>query len=127
MRWIYRAICRMAPLRWGLFAEAEAYAYYKKRVISNKLTYNKISPGTCNGLFCCCRQSEVRIPVRRGLESGTQPSVPIFPTGYIPTHSPTPPTSTLRAARAHDADLLIYLLPFHFGRVIKIHRDMLVS
>ena len=34
-------------------------------------------------------------------------SVSIFPTGYIPTHSPTSPTSTLRAARAHDADLLI--------------------
>ena len=28
-------------------------------------------------------------------------------TGYIPTHSPTSPTSTLRAARAHDADLQI--------------------
>ena len=40
--------------------------------------------------------------------SATHPSVSIFPTGYIPTHSPTPPTSTLRAARAHDADLLIY-------------------
>ena len=32
----------------------------------------------------------------------------IFPTGYIiPAHSPTSPTSTLRATRAHDADLLI--------------------
>ena len=31
-----------------------------------------------------------------------------FPTGYIiPAHSPTSPTSTLRATRAHDADLLI--------------------
>ena len=40
--------------------------------------------------------------------SATHPSVSIFPTGYIPTHSPTPPTSTLRATRAHDADLLIY-------------------
>ena len=40
--------------------------------------------------------------------TATHPSVSIFPTGYIPTHSPTPPTSTLRAARAHDADLLIY-------------------
>ena len=28
-------------------------------------------------------------------------------TGYIPTHSPTSPTSTSRAARAHDADLQI--------------------
>ena len=34
-----------------------------------------------------------------------------YPTGYIPAHSPTSPTSTLRATRAHDADLLIY--PFY--------------
>ena len=39
--------------------------------------------------------------------AATHPSVSIFPTGYIPTHSPTSPTSTLRAARAHDADLQI--------------------
>ena len=30
-----------------------------------------------------------------------------LPTGYIPAHPPTSPTSTLRATRAHDADLLI--------------------
>ena len=40
--------------------------------------------------------------------AATHTSVSIFPTGYIPTRSPTPPTSTLRATRAHDADLLIY-------------------
>ena len=33
-----------------------------------------------------------------------------------------------RAARAHDADLLIYSFTVsHFGRVIKIHRDMHVN
>ena len=40
-------------------------------------------------------------------------SVSIFPTDYIPAHSPTSPTSTLRAARAHDADLLIYTVFFY--------------
>ena len=52
--------------------------------------------------------------------SATHPSVLIFPTGYIPTHSPTPPTSTLRATRAHDADLLIY--PFTVPPWAR-HRD----
>ena len=45
-----------------------------------------------------------------------------YPTGYIPAHSPTSPTSTLRATRAHDADLLIYSLTVPPWRVIKIHR-----
>ena len=61
-----------------------------------------------------CKEEEEADPNARGHSvddlclTATHPSVLIFPTGYIPTHSPTPPTSTLRATRAHDADLLIY-------------------
>ena len=44
--------------------------------------------------------------------TATHPSVLIFPTGYIPTHSPTPPASALRATRAHDADLISLSYPF---------------
>ena len=50
-------------------------------------------------------------------------SVSNFPTGYIPAHSPTSPTSTLRATRAHDADLLIILsYPFAVPPWAR-HRD----
>ena len=45
---------------------------------------------------------------------------------YPPTHSPTPPTSTLRATRAHDADLLklnlIYYL-FFYRTTLARHQD----
>ena len=78
--------------------------------------------------YCNTKKKKKLTPkAQRGREAAdnlcfaaTHPSVSIFPTGYIPTHSPTPPTSTLRATRAHDADLLIY----SFYRTIKIHRDI---
>ena len=58
-------------------------------------------------------EEEARLQCTRGQALGdlcfaaTHTSFSIFPTGYIPTHSPTSPTSTSRAARAHDADLQI--------------------
>ena len=151
------------------------YHTSKLIILKNKEICFISSPG--NGLFCCCRQSEVRNPsptwsgkwneaadpnlnpmqavetesignsrvgstsTRRSAKGGKKKkkkkreatvmpccsatcvnssSVSIFPTGYIPAHSPTSPTSTLRATRAHDADLLIY--PFTVPPWAR-HRD----
>ena len=55
------------------------------------------------------RRNQCVVTTNLGIsEQAIHPSVSIFPIGYTrtPTHSPTSPT--LRAARAHDVDLLNY-------------------
>ena len=54
-------------------------------------------------------ESDAASPRRQVLrgQSSSVSSSHLSLTGSIPTHSPTSPTSTLRAARAHDADLQI--------------------